>query len=214
MSGLIASGFFAPTVYWNWVVSGEELARRRFRGGVSIFPEGQEDLLGRFAHAFEVGVGVLDHEAGDLRRTLRKNPEAHRAAVVLHVEDVRGEAEVIDETSDAARQVLESVVEFGRGRRVGLAEPDVIRGDHVEAVGQGWDQVAEHVRAGWETVQQHDRGGGWVAGFAIEYAAAIDGRATVMDPAGCLGRDVGHPSVSFSVRNSLRDRKWEPSWRR
>jgi hypothetical protein len=42
------------------------------------------------------------------------------------------------------------------------------------AVGQLWNQVAEHLGRSWKTVQQQHGGGVFRAGFAIEDVDAID----------------------------------------
>jgi hypothetical protein len=65
--------------------------------GVRFSHSGSRTLLGRVADAFHVGVGVLDDEALHLLRALGEQAEADRAAVILHVEDVRGQAEHIDQ---------------------------------------------------------------------------------------------------------------------
>ena len=74
----------------------------------------------------------------------------------------------------------EGVSEFRVIRRIALAEARVVRRDDMVAVGQGGNEVAEHVRRGRETVQQqHDRRLGR-AGLAIEDLDAIDRRGPVM----------------------------------
>ena len=65
-------------------------------------------------------------------------------------------------------------------RRSALAETRIVRRDHVIAVRQRWDQVAEHVRRCWKAVQQnHDRAVRRT-GFAIEQADSVNGGGSVV----------------------------------
>ena len=55
-----------------------------------------------------------------------------------------------------------------------MAEAGVVRGDQVELVGQGRDQVAEHMRGGREAVQQQDRRGVLRTRLPVEDVQAVD----------------------------------------
>jgi hypothetical protein len=77
-------------------------------------------------------------------------------------------------------QGVERVVELVGAGGVGQAEAEVVRGDHVVAVGQQRDQVAEHERAGREAVQQQEDGCVGRACLAVEQGAAVDGCVAVI----------------------------------
>ena len=65
-------------------------------------------------------------------------------------------------------QGVKGVVEVRDGRSVGKAKAQMVRRNHVIAIGQRGNQVAEHIRAGRESVQQYQYGRIWVAGLTEE----------------------------------------------
>jgi hypothetical protein len=145
----------------------------------------------QIADALQIGVGVLDDEALHLVRVLGEQPKPDGAAVVLHVKDIGLDAELVDQSRDMSCQVVETVLEVLGRRRVGLAEADIVRRDHVEPVGQARDQVPVHMAAGREPVQQQDRGARGVSRLAVEDLATLDGREMIggrMHGRGFLGR--------------------------
>ena len=92
-----------------------------------------------------------------------------RAAVVLHVDAHRaGEADLVQEPVDDLGEVVEGVVPRGRVGHLGVAEARVVRGQDVEPVGQGGDQVAELVRRGGEAAEEQQLGVRGVACLAVE----------------------------------------------
>src|SRR5262249_14715888 len=81
-------------------------------------------------------------------------PVADRRAVILHVEGVLRQTEYRGELLDDGSEVVEGVSELVPWRHRAVAEAGVVGGEQAVAVGQGRDQVAEHLRAGREAVQQ------------------------------------------------------------
>ena len=71
-----------------------------------------------------------------------------------------------------------------------MAIAGVIRGDDMELVGQGWDEVAEHMRGCREPVQEQDRGGVFWSRFPIEDVEAVnpDGAVGYLDGVESHGR--------------------------
>ncbi len=63
-------------------------------------------LFWRVADAVQVGVRILDHQALYRFGLLREDPEAHRAAVILHTEDVGLESELVEEDADEGGKII------------------------------------------------------------------------------------------------------------
>ena len=78
-------------------------------------------------------------------------------------------------------QGVEGVGELIGGRSVGQAEAQVVRGDHVVAVREQRNQVAEHERAGREAVQQHDGRSIGRARLPVEQLPSADGGVAVVN---------------------------------
>ena len=86
---------------------------------------------------------------------------------------------MIDQARHMRGQAVEAVAKSPHRRRVGVAEADIIRRDHMETVGQQRDQVAIHVAAGGKTMQQDDGRRRGIAGLAVEDVLAIDRGGTI-----------------------------------
>src|SRR5262249_58554721 len=71
-------------------------------------------------------------------------------------------------------EVVEGVSEPGPRQHRAVAEAGVVRGDHAVEVGQGRDQVAEHLRAGREAVQEQYRRRVLWPGLAVEDVQVTD----------------------------------------
>ena len=105
---------------------------------------------------------------------LQRQPPADRRPVVHDVHRVARGAELIEQAIDQRRVAIEGIGEGRAVRHVALAEAGIVRGDHVIAIAEGGDQVAEHVRRRRKAVQQqHDRRISR-AGLTVEDADAID----------------------------------------
>src|SRR5689334_10656391 len=65
--------------------------------------------------------------------------------------------------------------------RIREAESWQIGRDHTVAVGQGRNEVAEHVRRRWEAVQQEKGWGSIRAGFTIKDPRAVDDGMLILD---------------------------------
>jgi hypothetical protein len=94
------------------------LPRASFARLVTLLPQRQEDLARHVAHAFHVGVGVLNDEAGNLARPFGKNSETDRAAEILHVQNVGVQTQMIDQAFYGSRQSLEVDFQYGSGQPV------------------------------------------------------------------------------------------------
>jgi len=70
---------------------------------------------------------------------------------------------------------------FLDGRRVGEPKAQMVRCDHVVAVGERRNQISEHVGTGRKSVQQDQGGRTCVAGFTEEQPMTVDGGKTMMN---------------------------------
>src|SRR4029077_1028522 len=104
--------------------------------------------------SFVVGVAVLHYDSRDAFRVAGRKPVSDRRAIILHVEGVLRQTEYRGELLDDGGEVIEGVSELVPRRHRAVAEAGVVGGEHAVAVGQGRDQVAEHLRTGREAVQQ------------------------------------------------------------
>jgi hypothetical protein len=82
----------------------------------------------------------------------------------------------IHEFGDVAERVFELVV-VGRSA---LAESRIVRCDHMIAIGEQRDEIAEHVRRRWETVHQNKCGRVGGPSFAVEDVRATDVLGPIM----------------------------------
>ena len=94
--------------------------------------------------------------------------------------------DLLRELLDHLGQMVEGVVELVHGGHRAVAVAGVVRGHQMELVGQGRDQVAEHVRTGGEAVEQEDDGGVLRPRLAVENIQAVD-----------LHGPVGHPGLGY-----------------
>jgi hypothetical protein len=150
----------------------EVLAQRRLVGG-AVRPERAAGVPQRAEP-----VGVRDRVLHDHRPhaggVLGRQPEADRAAVVLHEQGVAAQAELLGEALDDLGQVIEGVGEDGRIGGVAVPEARVVRGDQVEGVGQPGQQRFPHPRGGREAVQEQDRRPVGRARLAVEDRHPVD----------------------------------------
>ena len=109
---------------------------------------------------------------------------ADRGAIIHDIHGVALGADLAHQRIDHVGIMGEAVGELAMVGCVALAKARIVRRDHMIAIGQQRDQVAEHVRRRREAVeQQHHRAVGG-AGFAIEHLDAIDRGAAIMDRGG------------------------------
>ncbi len=113
-----------------------------------------EPLLGRRAPGADPG--VQDHEPLDPIRPLDGEPEADRAAPVVHDHGRLGEVELVDEPLDRVVVQVVRVVLDAR-RLVRAAEPVVVGRDHATHRGERRDQLPVQERPGRLAVEQEDR---------------------------------------------------------
>src|SRR5262245_19171076 len=146
-----------------------------------VLPVRLERLPEVVVQSLVVRVAVLHHDGGDAVRVPRREPVADRRAVILHVERVLRQAEYRGELLDHGGEVVEGVSELVPRRHRAVAEARVVGGEHAVAVGQGRDQVAEHLRARREAVQQKHCRRVLRPGLAVEDVQVTD-----------LDRPVGH----------------------
>ncbi len=73
-------------------------------------------------------------------------------------------AELLQEPVHQVSVVAKGIRELRVVGHRALAKTRIVRRDHVEAIGEGGNQVAEHVRRGREAVQQQDN---WPIGRTI-----------------------------------------------
>ena len=134
-----------------------------------------------------MGDGILDHERVEPPGMCDREPEPHRAAVVLHDQGVAAQAEDLGETADDSGQVVEGVGELGVAGRVAVPEPGIVRCNQAERAGEPVQQRLPHPRGGGKSVQQQDHGRVWRAGVAVEDLQAVDIGGTVgRSVHGCL----------------------------
>ena len=115
--------------------------------GVFVGAVGPVGLDGKpeLAKAFGVGVAVLDDEGLDAIGVSGGEAEANGGAVVHEVEGVGIEAEGVGELFDDVGEVVEGVVEVGDVGHGAVPEAGVVGCDDVVAIGEGRDEVSEHV---------------------------------------------------------------------
>jgi len=89
---------------------------------------------------------VLDDERLDPVRMGQGHAEAHRAAVILHVERVAREPERFGEVIHDLGEVIERIRELFRLRPVAVAEARVVGGHQVATIGQPGKERLEHPR--------------------------------------------------------------------
>ena len=87
-----------------------------------------------------------------------REPESHRAAVVLHDQGVLGQPESLGEMADDRGQVVEGVRELRVAGCVAVPEPGIVGREEVEPVGEPVQQRLPHAGRAGESVQEQDRG--------------------------------------------------------
>jgi hypothetical protein len=120
----------------------------QFRGMrfAPVGPVGFERCPEFIVDAFVIGVAVLNHDGRHALRMGGGEAEADRCAVVLYVQGVLRCADRGGELVDHVGEVVEGIGEFIHRRHVALAEAWIVGCNHMIAVGQLRDQVAEHLR--------------------------------------------------------------------
>ena len=135
------------------------------------------------AEPFRVGVAILRDDRRDRVRPSQRQAKSHRRAIVEDVEGVAGDPDRVGKGFHGLGQAREAVLEtLRRGRE---AKPREVWSDHMEAIGQTWDQMAKLVGRGRKAVQQQDRRMLPASGFAVEDRDVTD----VGAPQGDLGRN-------------------------
>ena len=117
--------------------------RAVFRRG--IFPVGL-DRIPAFAQAFEIGIAVLRDHGRDPLRVSKREAKADRRAIIEDIDGVAVELERFGKAVDQIGQMLKTVFEALAIRRIGKAEAGQVRRHHVIAIGERWNEIAEHVR--------------------------------------------------------------------
>src|SRR6201999_3035315 len=100
-------------------------------------------------------------------------------AVVLDVHGIAGYAEMVEQARGEVGERIEGVAELIGRWSVGKPEAEVVGGDHVIAVGQRRDEVAEHEGTGRKPVQKHDRGRVAGPSLPVEQALPLNGGVAV-----------------------------------
>ena len=114
----------------------------------------------------------------DPLRMGEREPESDRRAVVEHVDRESRQSDGGGEGVHRFGQLIESRA----FRRVGKAEPGKIGRDHMVAVREQRNEVAEHVQnQGRESVQQEQRWSFGITGFAIEDGGAVGDGETISE---------------------------------
>ncbi len=93
-----------------------------------------------------MGDRVLNDKRVDPLGMRKRNAEAHRAAVILHIERVMGQTDRLGEVVYNGRNMVEGVGEQFRGGPVAVSEPGVIGRDQVIAIGKSGEKGLEHPR--------------------------------------------------------------------
>jgi len=139
-------------------------------GRRGILPIGP-DRIPSVAETLVIGIAILRDDRGDPVRMPDGEPEASGRAVIEHVDGVAVEADDVGEAVDRAGEPVEGGAAL---RCVGFAEAGQIGGDNVVAIGQQWDEIAEHVARAREAMQQQQPRSIGRARLAIEDGPAVD----------------------------------------
>ena len=113
-----------------------------------------------------IGVAVLRDDGRDPLGMRQRQAEPHGRAVIEDVNRVAFEADSLCEGVDDLGQVLKRVAEPLAVGCIREAESREVGCDHMVTLGQGRNEVTEHVRRCREAVQQEYGWGGFRAGFA------------------------------------------------
>ena len=197
-----------------WVVvlrvpAGSDVTLPRRGEGEEVFPQrglvrravGPELSPGlpQWAEPVLVGDGVLDDERLEPLGLRDREPESHRAAVVLHDEGVPGQRESLGETADDRGQVVEGVRELRVAGCVAVPEPGIVRCDEVGQAGSP-SSSGRHMR--------DDEGNpcrSRIVGASCGPAAQEDGQAVDVD--GAVRRAIhGLPPLASGVDRSRSSR--------
>nr|GEU28643.1 serine racemase [Tanacetum cinerariifolium] len=150
-------------------------------GRALVGPVGLDRFPERIVEPLVVGIAVLDHDGSDALGMGGGQAVADGRAVILHVQRVTVDAQRGREPVDGVRQVVEAVGVAVHRRHIALAVAGVVGRDHVVAVRQQRDQVAEHLRRRGEAVQQQQGGGMLRSRFAVKDVHAVDVDGAVAD---------------------------------
>src|SRR5262245_16039308 len=150
----------------------EEVAKRRAVLRRRLLPVAL-DRIPALAQPFLIGVAVLRDDRGDLRRVARREAEADRRAIVEYVDGITAEPGDRGEAVDDVGEVIEGVPELRPFRRLGETETRQVGGYYVVVVGEGRDQVAEHVGRRRKSMKQEQRRRRVGPGFPVKDPKAI-----------------------------------------
>ena len=162
-------------------VQREELSYCGFVVGRLLILIGPHDFPEAFDEAGVVPVAALADDRRDRGRVMKRQPPANGCAVILYIDRVPADAKRAQQALGQLGQRIECVVELLDGRCVGKPEAEMVRCNHVVAVGECRNQIPEHVRAGRKSVQEHHRGCVGIARFTKEQPMTIDGGVAVMN---------------------------------
>src|SRR5271166_1863792 len=117
----------------------------------------------------------------EMRSGCLSNPQAHGSAVIKDVDREAFHPDDFGEAVDHLRKILERVSERIAGRQVRLTKARQIRRYQVKAVGEKWNQIAEHMPGGRKPMQQEQSRGIRPTGFAIGNLQTINIGSAVVD---------------------------------
>ena len=139
------------------------------------------DRIPAVTQTFLVGVAVLGNDRGNAVGMLQGNPQAHRSAVIEDVDRKTLEPDFLRETSIVSARLSKRVFELIAWRQVRLTKARQIGRYKVEAVGEQWNQITEHMPGGRKSVQQEQGRSIGPTRFAIGNLQAISIGTTVMN---------------------------------
>jgi hypothetical protein len=122
----------------------------------------------------------------------QREPQANGSTVIKNIDRVAIESHRLSEAVDVFRQVLKRVAKGPAVGDIGEAEAREVRGNYMVAVGQKWNEIAEHVRGSWKAMEQQNVCGRLGTGLAIENFV----------PVYVYTVETGHDRFSFTLRHS------------
>src|SRR5580698_4731128 len=153
---------------------GVAIGRRR------VFPIGA-DGVPTVAQSLLIRITVLRNDRGDPLRMPRSQSKTGGSPVIKYIDCEAVEPDGFGKSVDDARDVVEGIFELTGGWHIGLTETGEVRRYDVEAIGQQWNQIPEHVTGAREAMEQQQLGRVGRAALSIKDLQRVDFNGTIFN---------------------------------